>query len=81
MTMTTNDARALAAQYQSSGTIGRTFAAFASGRPVSYERFISECDMTATELGFEAYDDMRALRDYAGDTVDSVWTDTDSGQW
>lgn len=69
----TTGARATAAQYQSSGPVGRTFAAFASGRRVSYEDFLTECEMTATEVGFEAYDDMRALRDYAYETDDEVW--------
>lgn len=73
--MNTKQARQLAAQYQSSGVIGRTFAAFASGRRVSYERFMAETDMTATEVGFEAHEDMRTLRDWAGNTSDDVWTD------
>lgn len=71
--MGTNEARNLASQYQSSGAIGKTFAAFASGRQVSYEDFIAECDMTATELGFESHDDMQALREFAWNTEDSVW--------
>lgn len=69
----TEQARAVAAQYQSSGTIGRVFAAFASGRKVSYEDFLAECDMTATEVGFESYPDMQALREYAWNTEDPVW--------
>lgn len=69
----TADARVVAAQYQSSGWVGRTFAAFASGRKVSYEDFLAECDMTASECGFDAYDDMALLREYAGSTADPVW--------
>lgn len=69
-------ARALAAQYQSSGPVGSTFAAFASGRRVSYERFIAECDMTASEQGFDCYEDMRVLRQWAGETDADVWSDT-----
>lgn len=71
--MDTQQARTIAAQYQSPGAVGKTLAAFASGRKVSYEDFIADCDMTATELGFEAYEDMKALTEYAGNTEDNVW--------
>lgn len=77
--MNTSQARQLAAQYQSPGAIGRTFAAFASGRRVSYERFIAETEMAATEIGFDAHEDMAALRAYAEETADNVWTDMDNG--
>lgn len=79
--MTVTEARLLAAQYQSSGHIGRTFASFASGCQVSYERFMSECDMTGQEIGFDAYDDMAALREFAGATDAPIWTDTDNGEY
>jgi len=72
-TLPTADARLIAAQYQSSGYVGKTFASFASGCRVSYEAFLAECDMTASEVGFDSYDDMRLLRDYAVNTEDSVW--------
>lgn len=70
---TTAEARKFASAYQSPGPVGKTFAAFASGRKVSYEDFIAECDMTATECGFDSHDDMAALRDWAGSTDDPVW--------
>lgn len=69
----TIEARALAAEYQSPGPVGRTFAAFASGRKVSYEDFIAEIEMTASECGFDSHDDMVALLNYAGTTDDPVW--------
>lgn len=71
--MSTAAARALAAEYQSPGPVGKTFAAFASGRLVSYEDFVAECDMTATEVGFDSHADMAALRHYAGTTGSAVW--------
>lgn len=73
--MTLTEARELAAQYQSPGAIGRTFAAFASGRQVSYEDFIAECGITATEVGFDSHEDMRLLQTWAEETTDDVWTD------
>jgi hypothetical protein len=73
--LTVSAARALAAQYQSPGPVGRTFAAFASGLSVSYEDFMAECDMTSQEVGFEAHDDMAALRTFAGNTDAPIWKD------
>lgn len=73
MSLSTAAARQLAAQYQSSGYIGKTFMAFASGVPVSYEDFLTECDMTVTEFGLECHDDMKLLREFAYDTDDPVW--------
>lgn len=72
--MNTRDARALAAQYQSPGAIGHVFASFASGRAVSYERFVSDVEMTRMEIGFECYADMGTLEIWAANTDDSsVW--------
>lgn len=47
--------------------------AFAAGRKVSYEDFVAQLDMLAAEYGFEANQDVRDLREWAGETEDPVW--------
>ncbi|MGW5267159.1 hypothetical protein ACWEQ4_00775 [Rhodococcus sp. NPDC003994] len=72
-------ARLLADEYRGDGAIGRTFALFAEGTPVSYERFMAECDAVATEYGFDSHADMERLRVFAESHDGSMWTDEDSG--
>ncbi|MFT7022421.1 MAG: hypothetical protein ACJA07_001505 [Rhodococcus sp. (in: high G+C Gram-positive bacteria)] len=52
--MTLDEARKLAADYPETSGIGRDVAAFAAGSRVSYERFMSDLDMLATEHGSTA---------------------------
>lgn len=71
MTITTAEARAIAAGYADGPCPAVT--AFARGERVSYEDFTAQVDMLASEYGFEAHDDVRALTTWAGDTADPVW--------
>lgn len=72
MTISTNQARELAALYP----VGPRMRKFAQGSRVSYEGFLAELDMVASEYSFEAYEDVSVLREWAGDTEDPVWTDS-----
>jgi hypothetical protein len=69
--LTTPEARKVAGQYP----VGPRIRAFAAGSLVSYEGFLNELDMVASEYSFEAFDDVRALRGWAESTEDPVWTD------
>lgn len=71
MALSTKDARAVAAAYADGPCPAIT--AFAAGAQVSYEDFMSQLDMVASEYGFEAHDDVKALAEWAGETVDRVW--------
>jgi hypothetical protein len=71
MPITTKQARELAAQYP----VGQRMREFAAGKPVSYEGFLAELDMVSSEYSFEAFDDVRALQEWAEVTEDPVWTD------
>lgn len=71
MALTTKDARAVAASYADGPCPAIT--AFAAGAQVSYEDFMSQLDMIASEYGFEAHDDVKELAEWAGSTEDRVW--------
>lgn len=71
MAISTNDARAIAANYAQGPCPAIT--AFAAGARVSYEDFVAQLDMLGSEYGFEAYDDIKALTEWAGETEDPVW--------
>lgn len=73
--MTLDEARKLAADYPETSGIGRDVAAFAAGNQVSYERFMSDLDMLATEYGFDSHSDIASLRQFAGDTDADIWRD------
>lgn len=73
--MTLEEARKTAAAYPETSGIGGAVAAFAEGHRVSYERFMSDLDMLATEYGFDSHDDIAALRQFAGDTAADIWRD------
>ncbi len=69
--MDTKQARELAAQY--AGDYVPDIRAFALGARVSYESFVAQLDIVASEYGFDSFDDVESLRDYAGETLDAVW--------
>lgn len=71
MAISTADARTVAASYADGPC--PTITAFAAGAQVSYEDFMSQLDMLASEYGFEAHDDVKALAEWAGSTEDRVW--------
>ena len=71
MAISTTDARAVAASYADGPCPAIT--AFAAGAQVSYEDFMSQLDMIASEYGFEAHDDVKELAEWAGSTEDRVW--------
>ncbi len=74
-------ARELLAQHITASLPAPSLRAFIAGSRVSYERFTTELELLFTEAGFEAYDDLTAVREYAGGTADPVWTDLDTGRW
>jgi hypothetical protein len=71
MALTTKDARTVAASYADGPCPAIT--AFAAGAQVSYEDFMAQLDMLASEYGFEAHDDVKELAEWAGNTEDRVW--------
>lgn len=79
--LTTERARELLGNHLTDSLPSPSLRAFIAGNRVSYERFTAELDMLFTEAGFDAYDDLKAVQAYAGDTSDSVWTDLDTGSW
>ena len=69
-----NKARHIAREYQSPGAIGKVFAAFASGIPVTYSDFMAEIEATMRECGNDAIEDMRELREFAElNADDTLW--------
>lgn len=79
--LTTQRARELLGNHLADGLPSPSLRAFIAGNRVSYERFLAELEMLFTEAGFDAYDDLKAVQAYAGDTTDPVWTDHDTGNW
>lgn len=71
MTVTTSEARAIAAGYADGPCPAIT--AFSHGSHVSYESFMAQLDMLSAEYGFEAHEDVRTLADWARQTTDLVW--------
>jgi len=71
MTISTTEARAIAAGYADGPC--PAIATFSRGVPVSYEDFVAQLEMLATEYGFEAHDDVRLLTEWAVETADPVW--------
>lgn len=69
-----NKARHIARAYQSPGAIGKVFAAFASGIPVTYSDFMAEIEATMRECGNDALEDMSELREFAELSAgDFIW--------
>ena len=71
MAISTKDARAVAAAYADGPCPAIT--AFAAGAQVSYEDFMAQLNMIASEYGFEAHQDVEDLAAWAGETGDRVW--------
>ena len=71
MSISTREARAIAAAYADGPC--PAIAAFAAGARVSYEDFTAQIGVLASEYGFEAYEDVRRLEEWAGSTEDPVW--------
>lgn len=71
MAISTKDARAVAATYADGPCPAIT--AFAAGAQVSYEDFMAQLDLIASEYGFEAHGDVKELAAWAGETEDRVW--------
>lgn len=79
--LTTQRARELLGNHLTESLPAPSLRAFIAGNQVSYERFNAELDMLFTEAGFDAYEDLKAVQAFAGDTADAVWTDLDTGNW